>query len=121
MCTLLASLLSLGAVMAAAAAPAPAADSGLNLLSLNSAGVQNTRTLGTPWVRMFITWPDIEPSRGVFAQNWFGYYEQEFQALPPGTKVILDVVESPSWETGSSNEKTPPANSRTARERRRAC
>jgi hypothetical protein len=103
---LLASLLSLAALVAAA--PASAVEPGLNLLSLNAAGVQDTKTLGTPWVRMFITWPDIEPSRGVFAQNWFQYYEQEFQALPAGTKVILDVVDSPRWETGSSNEKTPP-------------
>ncbi len=97
------------AAAAAMPAPAPAAEPGLNLLSLNSAGVEYTKTLGTPWVRLFITWPDIEPSHGVYAQNWFQYYEQEFQALPAGTKVILDVVDSPRWETGSSNEKTPPA------------
>src|SRR5262249_17728240 len=100
------------ALLSALPSSAAAAEPGLNLLSLNSAGVQNTRTLGTPWVRLFITWPDIEPSRGAFAQNWFAYYRQEFPARPPGTKVILDVVDSPRWETGSSNEKTPPASAR---------
>jgi hypothetical protein len=29
--------------------------------------------------------------------------------LPPGTKVILDVVNAPRWETGSSNVHAPPA------------
>jgi hypothetical protein len=59
---------------------------------------------------MFLTWPDLEPSRGVWAQNWVAYYEQAFSALPAGTKVILDVVNTPRWETGSSNVHTPPAN-----------
>ena len=68
------------------------------------------KALGTHWVRMFATWPDLEPQRGVFASNWLAYYEQTFRSLPAGTKVILDVVDTPSWETGSSDEHTPPAN-----------
>ncbi len=37
-------------------------------------------------------------------------YETAFKALPPGTKVILDVVGTPQWESGSSDEHVPPAN-----------
>jgi hypothetical protein len=59
---------------------------------------------------MFAPWPDFEPSRGVFASNWFASYEQAFHALPAGAKVLLDVVDTPAWETGSSDEHTPPAN-----------
>ena len=46
----------------------------------------------------------------MFAANWIATYEQTFRSLPAGTKVILDVVDTPEWETGSSDEHTPPAN-----------
>jgi hypothetical protein len=71
--------------------------------------VANVRALGTHWVRMFATWPDLEPKPGVFAPNWLASYEQTFRALPAGTKVIIDVVGTPQWETGSSDDHTPPA------------
>jgi hypothetical protein len=59
---------------------------------------------------MFATWPDLEPARGVFAPNWLASYEHVFSELPGGTKVIIDVVGTPRWETGSSDEHVPPAN-----------
>jgi hypothetical protein len=58
---------------------------------------------------LFATWPDLEPTRGALASNWLYSYEQIFRSLPAGTKVILDVVGTPEWETGSSDEHTPPA------------
>jgi hypothetical protein len=96
---------------AALPAQASAADAGVNILNLNVPGqAGEVGSLGTHWVRLFATWNDLEPQRGVWAQNWFGYYEGEFASLPAGTKVILDVVGTPRWETGSSNEHLPPAN-----------
>jgi hypothetical protein len=68
------------------------------------------KSLGAHWVRMFVTWPDLEPARGVYAANWWAMYDQAIAVLPPGTKVILDVVDTPRWETGSSDIHTPPAN-----------
>jgi hypothetical protein len=59
---------------------------------------------------MFATWPDLEPAPGFFAPNWLAFYERVFSELPAGTKVIIDVVDTPRWETGSSNEHSPPAN-----------
>ncbi len=82
----------------------------MNLISATPAQIGDIDALGTHWVRMFVTWPDIEPARGVYAANWLENYEQTFRSLPSGTKVILDVVDTPEWETGSSNETTPPAN-----------
>ena len=75
-----------------------------------TAAPPSIKALGTHWVRMFLTWPDLEPARGAFAANWISYYEQLFSELPAGTKVILDVVETPKWETGSRDEHKPPAN-----------
>ncbi|MGO9322625.1 MAG: cellulase family glycosylhydrolase [Solirubrobacteraceae bacterium] len=91
-------------------APASAAEPGVNLIGSTSAQMPAVQSLGTHWVRMFATWPDLEPTKGAFSTFWLAYYEETFRSLPAGTKVLLDVVNTPSWETGSSNEHTPPAN-----------
>jgi len=104
---LLGSLLSLALL---ASPTAYAAEAGVVVTAPSAASVANIKALGTHWVRLFATWPDLEPSRGVYASNWLESYEQTFSSLPAGTKVILDVVDSPSWETGSTDEHTPPAN-----------
>jgi hypothetical protein len=97
-------------VGAAGAAPASAAEPGVVVPGPSALHANEINALGTHWVRMFLTWPDLQPSRGVWAPNWVAYYEQAFSALPAGTKVILDVVNTPRWETGSTNPHAPPAN-----------
>lgn len=105
------SLLGLALAWACSAAGgARAAAPGVALPGPEASASSTLATLGTHWVRMFLTWPDIEPQRGVYAQNWIAAYEQDFASLPKGTRVILDVVDSPSWETGSASPNTPPAN-----------
>jgi Cellulase (glycosyl hydrolase family 5) len=89
--------------------PARAAEPGVNLIGSTSAQMPAVSALGTHWVRMFATWPDLEPTKGAFSTFWLAYYEETFRTLPAGTKVLLDVVNTPSWETGSTNEHTPPA------------
>jgi len=105
-------LASLGAAAIAAtgASSATAAEPGVGLTLASAPQVASVRALGTHWVRMFATWPDLEPKPGVFAPNWLASYEQTFRALPAGTKVIIDVVNTPQWETGSADHNTPPAN-----------
>jgi hypothetical protein len=106
---LLATILATAALIAAAG-PAPAAAPGVVLANTGTPHIPAVKALGTHWVRIFATWPDLEPQPGVFAANWFASYEQLFHSLPAGTKVIVDVVDTPQWETGSSDEHTPPAN-----------
>lgn len=89
---------------------ASAAEAGVNLIGSTSSQIPNLQALGTHWVRLFVSWPDIEPSQGDYSTFWMNYYEQTFRELPAGTKVLLDVVDSPSWETGSSDLSTPPSN-----------
>jgi hypothetical protein len=96
--------------MVAVAPAARAAEAGIAVPGPTTVNAPQIKALGTHWVRMFAPWPDFEPSRGVFAANWFASYEAAIHSLPAGTKVLLDVVDSPAWETGSSNEHTPPAN-----------
>jgi Cellulase (glycosyl hydrolase family 5) len=86
------------------------AEAGVNLVGNTASQEPSVQALGTHWVRMFASWPDLEPTKGAFSTFWLSYYEETFRALPSGTKVILDVVDTPSWETGSSNEQTPPTN-----------
>jgi hypothetical protein len=104
----LAVLVSLAATLAGAA-PAAAAEAGVNIGASSASEMAAIRTLGTHWVRMFVAWPEVEPSRGAYNGLWFTAYEKLYRELPAGTKVILDVVGSPAWETGSSNIHTPPA------------
>jgi hypothetical protein len=109
------SLLLVGLLVAVAsvavARPAFAAEPGVVLANQSAPENSQVAALGTHWVRLFATWPDLEPERGGgLAANWIANYEQTFRSLPAGTKVILDVVGTPAWETGSSNEHTPPAN-----------
>ena len=101
----------LAAVVYAVGAPATqAAEPGVVLANQSAPENAQVSALGTHWVRLFATWPDLEPERGVYAANWIGNYEQTFRSLPAGTKVVLAVVDTPRWETGSSDEHMPPAN-----------
>jgi hypothetical protein len=110
-----AALLFVGLVLAALGAPpvpeARAAEPGVVLANQSAPESAQLPALGTHWVRLFATWSDLEPVRGAgLSANWVANYEQTFRSLPAGTKVILDVAGTPEWETGSSNEHTPPAN-----------
>jgi Cellulase (glycosyl hydrolase family 5)/Bacterial Ig domain len=105
---LLAGLLTLA--LGVSAASAPAAEPGVVLANAGSPHIGDLRALGTHWVRVFATWPDLEPAPGYYAPNWLAAYEKLFRELPSGTKVIVDVVDTPQWETGSSDPHTPPAN-----------
>jgi len=103
---------TLAALAAAAFVPsaASAAEPGVAVPGPNAVRGGDVHALGVHWVRMFATWPDLEPGRGSLDPAWLNLYEQSFRQLPPGTKVLLDVVDSPHWETGSPDEHTPPAN-----------
>jgi hypothetical protein len=105
--TLLAAVAAL-VVLASGAPPASAAEAGVNLRAPNASQIGNVTALGTHWVRIFVNWPDFEPSRGVLSQPQLTYYEQVIAALPPGTKVIVDPVNTPSWESRSSDPHAPP-------------
>jgi hypothetical protein len=102
-------LLSIALAAGLGASPALAAEGGVVLTTQGPLQAAETTALGGHWVRMFATWPDLEPGRGVYAENWVSSYETTIRALPAGTKVILDVVGTPRWETGSNDEHMPPA------------
>jgi hypothetical protein len=104
------SALLLAGIATAATPRAAAAEAGVNASNPSAAQIADMKALGTHWVRMFVSWRALQPTPGVIAPSALASYEQIFAQLPPGTKVILDVVGSPEWETGSPEEHAPPAN-----------
>lgn len=96
-------------VACARAAPSAAAEPGVNIASPTPASVAAVRALGVHWVRMFVLWRDMEPTPGGVSAATLASWERGLAALPAGTKVILDVVGSPQWETGSADEHMPPS------------
>src|SRR5271166_7035971 len=111
---MLAVLLLSGSLLAAGAAinarGALAAEPGVGVSPSSAVQLASVHSLGTHWVRIFVSWRSLQPSPGALSPSAVSSYEQVFKALPAHTKVILDVVGSPEWETGSGNEYAPPAN-----------
>ena len=99
-------------MLALAGAPAQAVETGVVIngpegLSMQS--VHQVAGLGVGWVRVFAAWNIFEPTRGHLNEAELGTLEEGLAALPKGTKVIVDVVNTPQWETGSSNPAMPPS------------
>lgn len=107
---LLATLLCCGLVLSI---PAQAATSGVVIngpegLTPKTDGL--LAGLGVGWVRAFVAWNIFEPNQGHLNEPEMVTLESGIAGLPTGTKVIVDVVDTPQWETGSSNPTTPPRN-----------
>jgi hypothetical protein len=94
----------------ARASRAAAAEPGVNISSLTASQFGMTHTLGTHWTRMFVSWRALEPRRGTIDPELLAGWESVLRQQPAGTHTILDVFGSPQWETGSSDERAPPAN-----------
>jgi hypothetical protein len=97
--------------LALAVASAQGAESGVVVngpsgLSPQSAG--QLAGLGVGWVRGFVPWTVFEPNSGHLNEPQLSALETGLAALPKGTKVILDVVNTPQWESGSTNPVMPP-------------
>jgi hypothetical protein len=64
--------------------------------------------LGVKWVRGFVPWNSFEPAKGDLNEGLVHSLEAGIAGLPAGSKVILDLVDSPQWASGDSNPATPP-------------
>jgi Cellulase (glycosyl hydrolase family 5) len=106
----LVAMLAVIALALAGASKASAAEAGVGINPTYPGQITEAKSLDVHWMRVFATWPDLEPQPGVFAQDWLNYYDKLFRSVPRGTKLIVDIVNSPRWETGSSDEHAPPAN-----------
>ena len=73
-----------------------------------------TQALGAGWVRMFVDWHKYEPAPG----RYDGFEDRRFAeriaaAGARGQKVLLVVVNSPRWASGSTEPSHPPADPAT--------
>ena len=61
------------------------------------------------WVRSFLFWREIEPTRGHFNQGLIDAYVSTLDALHArGSRNLIVLVGTPSWESGTSDQQAPP-------------
>jgi hypothetical protein len=104
-------LVALALAFALGGGSAQAAESGVVLNGTAGFSPQGSSLiggLGVGWVRTFLSWKTFEPSRGRIDQGQVSSLESELAGLPVGTKVIVVVVSTPQWASGSSNQLNPP-------------
>jgi hypothetical protein len=71
--------------------------------------IATLRATRPAWVRVFLGWNALEPSRGGYNVAEIENYAHFFARLPAGTKIDADVWGSPAWANGgSANVATPP-------------
>jgi hypothetical protein len=107
----IAPLVTLVLVLALAGAQAQGAETGVVIngpVGLSSQSIGQVDGLGVGWIRAFVPWNTFELTRGHLNEPAIVSLENGLAALPHGTKVILDVVDTPEWESGSANPVMPP-------------
>jgi hypothetical protein len=103
--------LALGSFGSALTGSAAAAETGVvanGAAGLNTQSDAAVANLGVRWVRGFLPWSTVEPTRGHLNEWLLQQIEAGIAGLPAGTRVILDIVDSPQWASGSPNPATPP-------------
>jgi hypothetical protein len=103
-----AALLVLAAVLPAQGAVSGVVVNGPDGLSSRTDGFVSQ--LGVGWVRLFVSWATFEPKAGRLDEAQIEALESGLAGLPPGVRVIVDVVHTPTWESGSSDLSAPPRN-----------
>jgi hypothetical protein len=101
----------LALILSLAGAAAEGAESGVVINSPTGLSPQSSGELaglGVGWVRGFVPWTLFESTPGHLSEPQIEALEGELASLPKGTKVILDVVDTPQWESGSPNPVMPP-------------
>src|SRR5436305_50818 len=111
-CALISSA-ALAAVLAPLPAGAFAADKGIQTDMTWGAGNQTQtanamQDVGAHWTRITLSWHDVESRQGSYSLSTVDSAVSLSRAR--GIKVLMNVVETPSWETGSSDKRTPPKN-----------
>jgi hypothetical protein len=67
--------------------------------------------LGTNWTRITMSWHDAEPSKGSISSTYLTQFDNAVNlAKWKGQNVIVDVYQSPSWASGTSDPDAPPSN-----------
>src|SRR5918998_1285286 len=99
--------LAAAAAMLAFAAPAPAAETGVNeTLAQTVSTAEKAPRLGADWVRIWALWQDLQPAPGQYTQHLVDDLNRRVGALKArGIKVLVVIHRSPAWAGGGT---TPP-------------
>ncbi|CAB4869493.1 unannotated protein [freshwater metagenome] len=104
-------LLVLAALAAAVPAAASAAETGFNATNSSATEVKSiSSATGAQWVRQFVRWDLIETrGPGTIASGSLAHLDQVVaDAHAAGRKVVVGVLGTPSWASGSSDPMVPP-------------
>ncbi|MDP9293584.1 MAG: cellulase family glycosylhydrolase, partial [Actinomycetota bacterium] len=114
----LAALLALAATCALLLTPAGAlaAEKGIQTdLGWGTTAQEQEQTVlalegtGVPWIRLDISWRQMEPTRGTYDAETLAMTDRSMrQAEQLGAGIIMAVSESPSWSSGSAELNAPP-------------
>jgi polysaccharide biosynthesis protein PslG len=67
--------------------------------------------VGARWVRLDMSWADVETSRGARNSGVIAMTDRAVQmSRAAGVRVLLVVANAPGWASGSSNKAAPPQN-----------
>jgi Bacterial Ig domain len=100
------------AALAVVAAPAPAAESGVNIAVHQTVdGPSNAQRLRVGWVRIFVGWSLGEPSPGAYDRSYLNRLADEVDAYRRrGIKTLFVVQDTPAWAAGArGGGPAPPA------------
>jgi hypothetical protein len=110
---LLAALLSVALPsLARAAEPGVVTDLSWGISSADKQKTANAMVdAGVRWTRIGLGWRNLEPSKGSYSNYFLADEDAAVQAAhDAGVKIILDVIESPQWASGSTNKYAAPQN-----------
>jgi hypothetical protein len=102
------------AAVAALPGAASAADKGINTdMTWGAGNVTQTaaamQDIGARWNRITLSWQQVETRQGTYSSSALSQVDNAISASHArGVKALINVVETPSWETGSSDKRTPP-------------
>ena len=105
--------LLIGAALAVAAAPAQAAESGINVAIRQTVdGPSNAQRLRVGWTRLFVGWSLGEPGRGQYNATYLDELKREVERYRArGVKTLLVVQYTPDWAAGPQGAgPAPPSN-----------
>ena len=108
-------LIALAAAFAVTAAPAGAAETGVNeTLRQTVSSAEAAPALGADWVRVWALWQDLEQSPGVYTDHLIADLDARVAALKArGVKVLVVVHRAPPWATRKTSPIAPPADPAT--------
>jgi Cellulase (glycosyl hydrolase family 5) len=93
------------AILPASALAGPA--TGVNVPITAAGNASLVAPLHGQYVRVFVRWDQIETAKGTYSLD---FTDQELRGYPAGTKIVVDLLDTPGWANGGRGLTVPPTN-----------